>query len=89
MFLILDFSKAMNDSTDMKPTRLSVTLRAVEAFIREFFDQNPIAHLGVIAMRDSVAEKLTELGGESTLPLLVRWYLTTTPKAIRINTSRR
>lgn len=64
LFLIADFSKSMQDNTEMKPSRISVTLRVAEAFIMEYFDQNPIAHLGVIITRNSIAEKLTELGGE-------------------------
>ncbi len=34
-----------------------------QAFIREFFDQNPLSHLGLIVLRNGVAEKLTDLSG--------------------------
>ncbi len=30
-------------------------------FIREFFDQNPLSHLGIIIMRNGRSERLTEL----------------------------
>lgn len=36
---------------------------SVEAFVREFFDQNPLSHLGVILIRNGVARRLTELSG--------------------------
>ncbi len=36
---------------------------AAQAFIREFFDQNPLSHLGLIVLRNGVAEKLTDLSG--------------------------
>ena len=35
----------------------------MQAFIREFFDQNPLSHLGLIVLRNGVAEKLTDLSG--------------------------
>ena len=33
----------------------------LQRFIREFFDQNPLSHLGVVAMRNGTAQRLTEL----------------------------
>ena len=32
-------------------------------FIREFFDQNPLSHLGIIVLRGGIAERLTDLSG--------------------------
>ena len=37
--------------------------RRAQGFIREFFDQNPLSHLGLIVMRNGVAERLTDLSG--------------------------
>jgi len=62
LFLIIDLSNAMNDA-DLKPTRLDLTISLAESFVQEFFDQNPISQLGIIATRDGLAEKVTELGG--------------------------
>jgi len=87
LFLIVDFSKAMEDTSEMKPSRISVTLRVAEAFIMEYFDQNPIAHLGIIVTRNSIAEKLTELGGKGK-PVMVLWLrLIPANKGIQIDTS--
>jgi len=62
MFLVIDMSSPMQDQ-DLKPTRLAVTLKLLEYFIEEYFDQNPISQLGLIITRNKRAEKITELGG--------------------------
>lgn len=63
LFLILDNSAAM-DVVDLKPwDRRTATMQLSEKFIREFFDQNPISHLGIIVTANGVATKLTDLGG--------------------------
>ena len=49
--------------TDFRPSRMVVASKCVEAFIREFFDQNPLSHIGMVAIKDGVAQRLTELGG--------------------------
>ena len=48
---------------DLRPTRYSLTLNHVEAFIKEFFDQNPISQLGIIGMRDGLAVRISDVGG--------------------------
>lgn len=40
-----------------------VVARQVEAFIREFFDQNPLSQIGLVTLKDGVAQCLTDLGG--------------------------
>ncbi|KAI5800315.1 Ssl1-like-domain-containing protein [Peziza echinospora] len=62
MILVIDLSTAMAEK-DFRPTRYLVTLRYAVEFIREFFEQNPISQLGVIGMRDGVAEMVSEVGG--------------------------
>jgi transcription initiation factor TFIIH subunit 2 len=63
LFLIIDNSAAM-DVVDLKPwDRRTATMQLSEKFIREFFDQNPISHLGIIVTANGVATKLTDLGG--------------------------
>lgn len=49
--------------TDYRPSRMVVAAKCAEAFIREFFDQNPLSHIGLITIKDGVAQCLTELGG--------------------------
>lgn len=37
---------------------------SLERFVPEYFDQNPLSNLGVLALRDSRCEKLSELSGD-------------------------
>ena len=62
VYLILDCSEAMS-VTDLKPTRFLNTLRMLEMFIEEFFDQNPISQLGIIQLKNKRAEKIADLAG--------------------------
>lgn len=62
LVLVLDMSFAMADK-DMLPTRHRLTLRYAAAFVREFFEQNPISQLGIVGMRDGVAVRVSDLGG--------------------------
>eukprot|EP00803_Ostreobium_quekettii_P003879 evm.model.scf_167.20 EVM.evm.TU.scf_167.20 scf_167:126901-131500(+) len=58
--LLLDFSQAAA-MQDMKPNRFVVMLGIVKAFIREYFDQNPLSQIGIIMLRNGVAEHLSHL----------------------------
>ncbi|KJE89964.1 general transcription factor IIH [Capsaspora owczarzaki ATCC 30864] len=60
--IILDMSSRMDDP-DLKPTRLEHSIRLLEQFVPEFFDQNPISQLNFIISRDAKAERISELGG--------------------------
>ncbi|XP_059153197.1 general transcription factor IIH subunit 2-like [Physella acuta] len=62
LFIVIDASSAMSDQ-DLKPTRLIASLKLLEFFVEEYFDQNPISQLGLILSRSKKAEKVTELGG--------------------------
>lgn len=62
VYLIIDCSEAMN-VPDMKPTRHLCTLKLLEMFIEEFFDQNPISQMGIILLKSKRAEKAAELAG--------------------------
>ncbi|ERN07420.1 general transcription factor IIH subunit 2 [Amborella trichopoda] len=48
---------------DFRPSRMAVVANSVEAFIREFFDQNPLSHIGLATIKDGLAHRLTELSG--------------------------
>ncbi|KAG0348122.1 hypothetical protein BG004_006025 [Podila humilis] len=65
LFIVIDLSSAMQEK-DLRPSRLSLTLTYLEAFIAEFFDQNPISQIGLIGTKDGLAEKLTDLSGNPT-----------------------
>ena len=58
----MDLSRAAGIS-DMRPTRAAVMSLALQSFIREFFDQNPLSHLGLTLLRNGRAEPLTDLSG--------------------------
>lgn len=64
LYLIIDCSEAMLDQ-DLKPTRQLCTVKLLENFVEEFFDQNPISQMGMITMRNKRAEKLSDLAGNS------------------------
>eukprot|EP00168_Porphyra_purpurea_P002313 TRINITY_DN12669_c0_g1_i1.p2 TRINITY_DN12669_c0_g1~~TRINITY_DN12669_c0_g1_i1.p2 ORF type:complete len:254 (-),score=81.17 TRINITY_DN12669_c0_g1_i1:135-827(-) len=48
-------------ATDWSPSRGEAAAAAADAFIRAFFDENPISQLAVVALRDGVAELLSTL----------------------------
>ncbi|XP_038209990.1 general transcription factor IIH subunit 2 [Zerene cesonia] len=62
LLVAIDCSEAMS-SQDLKPTRFLCTLKLLEKFVEEYFDQNPLSQLGLITMKNKRAEKITELSG--------------------------
>ncbi|KAJ4845156.1 General transcription factor IIH subunit 2 [Turnera subulata] len=62
LYIVLDFSRAASDM-DFRPSRMAVVAKHVEAFVREFFDQNPLSQIGIVVIKDGLAHTLTELGG--------------------------
>lgn len=62
LMLVLDMSFAMGEK-DLLPTRLRLTWQYAREFVREFFEQNPISQLGIVGMRDGVAVRISDLGG--------------------------
>ncbi|XP_013143875.1 PREDICTED: general transcription factor IIH subunit 2 [Papilio polytes] len=62
LLVAIDCSEAMN-CPDIKPLRFLCTLKLLEKFVEEFFDQNPLSQLGIIAMKNKRAERITELSG--------------------------
>ena len=60
LYLVIDCSKhAAEPDADMKPSRLDVMQRAAAAFVRGYFEQNPISKLAIIITRNAMAEALT------------------------------
>ena len=45
------------------PSRILAATAALERFARAFFDENPLSRLGLVALRDKRAVRLTELSG--------------------------
>lgn len=62
LVLVLDMSFAMAEK-DLLPTRYRLTLSYAAAFVREYFEQNPISQLAIVGMRDGVAVRVSDMGG--------------------------
>ncbi|XP_044507017.1 general transcription factor IIH subunit 2 isoform X2 [Mangifera indica] len=62
LYIIIDLSRAAAE-VDFRPSRMAVVAKNVEAFVREFFDQNPLSQIGLLTIKDGVAHCLTDLGG--------------------------
>ncbi|KDO25300.1 hypothetical protein SPRG_09130 [Saprolegnia parasitica CBS 223.65] len=62
VYVIIDLSKGMSQK-DWKPHRCAVVTEEVQRFVADYFDQNPISQLGLIGIKSSVAEKLSDLSG--------------------------
>lgn len=61
IFLIVDASRAASEADpDMKPTRLAAMVESASRFVSDFFEQNPISTLAVLATSDGRARLLTE-----------------------------
>nr|KAF6355172.1 hypothetical protein mMyoMyo1_011368 [Myotis myotis] len=75
LYVVIDGSRTMEDQ-DLKPNRLTCTLKLLEYFVEEYFDQNPISQIGIIVTKSKRAEKLTELSGNP------RKHITSLKKAV-------
>lgn len=62
LLLVVDLSRSVNER-ESGTTLHALLLRATQAFIVDFFDANPLSQLAVVALRDGLAERLTELSG--------------------------
>jgi transcription initiation factor TFIIH subunit 2 len=62
LMLVLDMSFAMTEK-DLLPTRYRLTITYAIEFVREYFEQNPISQMGIIAMRDGVAVRISDMSG--------------------------
>mmetsp|Transcript_10048 Transcript_10048/g.15550 ORF Transcript_10048/g.15550 Transcript_10048/m.15550 type:complete len:579 (+) Transcript_10048:77-1813(+) len=66
VYLVLDCSQWSREKDPALPParmRLETTLNLASDFINEYYDQNPLGHLGVVLCKDGEAEMLTTLGG--------------------------
>jgi len=62
LVICIDCSERM-EAVDLKPTRLRFVTKTVAGFIREYFDQNPLSQLALVATRGGKAEPLSQLTG--------------------------
>ncbi|XP_054254244.1 general transcription factor IIH subunit 2-like protein isoform X3 [Indicator indicator] len=80
LYVVVDGSRTMEDQ-DLKPNRFTCTLKLLEYFVEEYFDQNPISQIGLIVTKSKRAEKMTELSGNS------KKHITALKKAVDMNCS--
>lgn len=62
LMLVLDMSFAMAEK-DLLPNRYLLTLNYAVDFVREYFEQNPISQMGIVGMRDGIAVRISDMGG--------------------------
>ena len=62
VMLVLDMSFAMAEK-DLLPNRYLLTLNYAVDFVREYFEQNPISQMGIVGMRDGIAVRISDMGG--------------------------
>lgn len=62
LVVVIDGSSQMLEK-DLRPTRFSAMLTYLQEFVVEFFDQNPISQMGVVMMRNGVAQVVSEVSG--------------------------
>ncbi|KAJ9121629.1 hypothetical protein QFC22_002249 [Naganishia vaughanmartiniae] len=62
MYILFDLSSSMSEK-DLRPNRFDLTLQYLRAFVTEWFDQNPLGQIGIIGLRDGLAEMVIEMGG--------------------------
>ena len=66
VYLVVDCSQPMYQRDPALPgaaTRFDVVLSTLSTFIRRYYDENPLSHLGLIAVRNGEAEMITRLTG--------------------------
>lgn len=70
VYVVIDLSACMNEKDALlshSQSRIACTVSVVQTFIAEYFDQNPISHLGIVLVKDGVADMLTQLSGNPNL----------------------
>lgn len=68
IFVIIDMSEKMLDS-DLRPTRITLTLKILTIFLKDFFSKNPISQIGIVISRNKRAEKIIAPTGNLKLLL--------------------
>uniref|UniRef100_A0A1I7VGJ0 Nucleolar protein 14 n=1 Tax=Loa loa TaxID=7209 RepID=A0A1I7VGJ0_LOALO len=66
LYLVIDCSFSMADKS-IPPSRLAVTIKALNQFLDKFSEQNPISQVGIVVCKDKRAECLIPLTGNVRL----------------------
>ncbi|KAH3684909.1 hypothetical protein WICPIJ_004106 [Wickerhamomyces pijperi] len=62
LILVIDLSTVMMEK-DLRPNRHALAVENAIQFVTEFFDQNPISQLGIIIMRNGLAQLVSQVSG--------------------------
>lgn len=67
VYVVIDGSRSARAKDSVLPggTKLEVTLQMLQQFTGEYYDQNPLSHLGFIVCKNGEAEVLTKLSSSS------------------------
>lgn len=67
LYVLIDASRAMRQKDPVFPggSRMDVTIQILQDFVSEYYDQNPLSHLGFVVLKNGEAEILTQLSGSS------------------------
>jgi transcription initiation factor TFIIH subunit 2 len=67
LYVLIDCSRWVRDKDpSLTPgTRLDATLRVLQEFVQEYYDQNPLSHLGFVILKNGEAEILVHLCSSS------------------------
>lgn len=67
LYVLIDCSRWVRDKDPVLPpgTRIDTTVQLLQEFVQEFYDQNPLSHLGFVILKNGEAEILTQLSSSS------------------------
>jgi transcription initiation factor TFIIH subunit 2 len=67
LYILIDCSRWVRDKDPVLPpgTRIDVMVQLLQEFVQEFYDQNPLSHLGFVIVKNGEAEILTQLSSSS------------------------
>jgi len=67
LYIVVDASRTMREKDPVLPpgSRLEATLLLLQDFVSEYYDQNPLSHLGIVLVRNGEAEILTQLSSNA------------------------
>lgn len=66
VYVLIDCSRwARQKDQVLGGTKLEVTMQLLKEFIQEYYDQNPLSHLGFVTLKNGEAEILTNLSSSS------------------------
>jgi transcription initiation factor TFIIH subunit 2 len=67
VYILIDCSRWMRTKDPVLPggTKLEVTIQLLHDFVQEYYDQNPLSHLGFVVLKRGESEVLTKLSSSS------------------------